>query len=313
MKYGQFMTIVDVYLIIFLLVMGIAYLLRGRKRHLLASIGYFGYAVFWMVLTALYFTKEANPTNGIFTLMGVAVFGYLGYHEWENYSKDEYLLSMEWAAKATAVTALIYFAIDKIKWVSGGIIYATAWQTVKIIQWIGYQPFGAEVSLGELLFDSDMIRVPIEDGGITIILACTGIQAIVLFFIFNVFLKAPLKRKFYGFLITVPIIYLANQFRNVAIIYLNAEDISFGTGMDAFDLAHNWLGKIFSFIVLIGIVIYSFKILPEALENLFDLIDLHKRDKGKIVKGRFKFPKKKDGGTKSEVHDNVDADDDKED
>ena len=75
---------------------------------------------------------------------------------------------------------------------------------------------------------------------------------------------------------TIPVIYLANQFRNIAIIYLSDNDITFGITDDAFNLAHNWIGKIFSFLVLVGIVIYTFKMLPEALDNLFTLFDLQK-------------------------------------
>jgi exosortase/archaeosortase len=90
---------------------------------------------------------------------------------------------------------------------------------------------------------------------------------------------------------TVPVIYVANQFRNIAIIFMTERNITLGISDDAFNLAHNWVGKGFSFLVLIGIVIYTFKVLPEALDNLFTLFDLHKRDKGKVSQGKLVLPK----------------------
>jgi len=279
--------------------MGLGYYFKQKVRHSLVMCGYVIYALYWGFWSVLYLTWENNPTNSIFTVMGICVFGYLAYHEYLNYKRKEYLTAMHWAARGTALTAFLYLLIERVEAVGGYIVYATAWQTMKIMNWIGFQPDGVPISLGSIVHKVDVgPSVTLIGSGlsphpeISIILACTGIQAMILFFVFNIFLKADTKRKFYGFLMTVPVIYVANQFRNLAIIYLSNNDITFGTGMDSFDLAHHWIGKIFSFLVLIGIVIYTFKVLPEALDNLFTLFDLHKRDEGKVLGGKLVLPKK---------------------
>lgn len=299
MQYSTFTYILDAGLALGLLAMGAGYLLKKRIRHRVVMVGYYIYALYWLFWTAIYLTVEHNPSNALFTIMGIGVFSYLGYHEYLNYEGNEYLVAMDWAAKATAVTAFCYLLIERVEAIGGYVVYATTWQTASIMNWIGYEPNGVPVTLGKIIYEADGPQVALEGTGINIILACTGIQAMILFLVFNIFLKADLRRKFYAFLMTVPVIYAANQFRNVAIVYLSDKGVSF-------DLAHNWLGKGFSFLVLIGIVIYTFRMLPEALENLFTLFDLKKRKEGKVVDGRLEFPKKDeeekegDGGEEAE-------------
>jgi len=291
--YSTFLYILDAGLAAGLLCMALAYLFKTRIRHPAAMTGYAIYAVYWTFWTVLYFTHENNPTNAIFTIMGMGVFSYLGYHEYVNYRKNEYLISMEWAAKGTGITAFLYLLIERVDAVGGYIVYGTAWQTAKIMNLIGYQPDGIPVSLGGIAYELEGPEVALIGSGsptIHIILACTGIQAMILFLAFNIFLKAEFKRKFYGFLMTIPVIYVANQFRNIAIIYASDKNVTLGITDDAFNLAHNWIGKIFSFLVLIGIVIYTFKVLPEAQDNLFTLFDLHKRDDGEVKDGKLILP-----------------------
>lgn len=293
MLYSTFLYILDAGLAVGLLCMALAYLFKTRIRHGVAMTGHVIYAVYWTFWTVLYLTHENNPTNSLFTILGIGVFTYLGYHEYINYKKNEYLISMEWAAKGTAITALCYLLIERVEVVGGYIVYGTAWQTAKIMNWIGYQPDGIPVTLGRIVYTADGPEVALFGSGnptIHIIIACTGIQAMILFLAFNVFLKAELRRKFYGFLMTIPVIYVANQFRNIAIIYASDKNVTLGITDNAFDLAHNWIGKIFSLLVLIGIVIYTFKTLPEALENLFTLFDLHKRDGGEVKDGKLILP-----------------------
>ena len=292
MQISTFTYILDAGLAFGLLAMGSGYLLKKRIRHRVVMAGYSVYALYWLFWTAIYLTEENNPSNALFTTMGIGVFSYLAYHEYLNYRRNEYLIAMDWAAKSTAITAFCYLLIERVEAIGGYVVYATTWQTASIMNWIGYEPNGVPVTLGEIVYRAEGPEVALVGTDINIILACTGIQAMILFLVFNIFLKADRKRKFYGFLMTVPVIYVANQFRNIAIIYLTVNRINFGTGMDPFNLAHHWLGKIFSFLVLIGIVIYTFKMLPEALDNLFTLFDLKKRKKGRVVDGKLEFPKK---------------------
>lgn len=314
MQLSTFEDILNIGLTAGLILMFAGYYYRTRIRHAVVMSGHVIYAIYWGFWTALYIWVEDNPSNAIFTIMGICVFGYLAYHEYENYRKNEYIEAMEWAARGTAITAFTYMIIERFHQVGGAIVYATAWQTAKIMNLIRFEPAGFPVRLGSLMEGIEGPEVQLIGSGtpaltpdISIILACTGVQAMILFLIFNLLLRAEPKRKLYGFLMTVPVIYVANQFRNLAIVYLSSKEITLGLDRtplfeDAFDVAHNGLGKFFSFLVLIGIVIYTFRVLPEALDHLFTLMDLRKRDEGKIVDGKLVLPPSKKGkkGKKNE-------------
>ena len=94
--------------------------------------------------------------------------------------------------------------------------------------------------------------------------------------------KAPLKRRFYAFLATVPAIYLLNLIRNAVVIWLTYEHI---WGDDTFFLAHSVLGKVGSLIALVFLAIAVFHFLPEMQESILGVIDLPLRKAPEGLRG----------------------------
>ena len=130
---------------------------------------------------------------------------------------------------------------------------------------------------------------------ISIILACTGIEAIVIFlgaFIAFEPRKEPWKgykkvsrtvkgymkmssreRRVRALLYTIPPIWVLNIVRNVSIIYLVDNNIT------SFDVAHGYAGKAFSFLVLLALAMIVFDLVPEIYDDLLDLYRLGKPPK----------------------------------
>lgn len=86
------------------------------------------------------------------------------------------------------------------------------------------------------------------------------------------------------FLYTVPVIYILNIFRNSLIMYGHVNSV---LGPNTFDIAHNYLSKFLSLVVLIILVFIVFELLPECQEGIIGLIDLQYRNKRGMVKDEF--------------------------
>src|SRR5439155_10578682 len=112
---------------------------------------------------------------------------------------------------------------------------------------------------------------------VTVILACTAIQSMMIFVAAIACLRAPVKRKIWGYLVTAPPIYLLNIFRNAGIVY-GYKDLQWSMfGMDPFEWMHSYVGKIGSLLALVVIALAVFTLLPELHSNILDLFDLRKR------------------------------------
>jgi exosortase/archaeosortase family protein len=146
------------------------------------------------------------------------------------------------------------------------------------------------------------IMVPVLGSGISIILACTAIEAMVIFL--GAFLtveprenpwKAYKKitptmrsyqkmsgreRKARALVYTLVPIWVLNLVRNMAIIWLVNN-----TGM-SFDVAHGYIGKGFSFLVLLALAMIVFDLVPEIYDDLLDLYHLGQPEKDKGRKGQ---------------------------
>lgn len=107
---------------------------------------------------------------------------------------------------------------------------------------------------------------------VSIILACTAIQSIMLFVGLFAATKAPLRKKVYASIIVGAIIYVLNLVRNTGIIWM------FGQGHASFWLMHNAIGKGGSLIAMIGIAFAVFKWFPEFFDSLVQVLDLPDRD-----------------------------------
>ncbi len=124
------------------------------------------------------------------------------------------------------------------------------------------------IALGKLLgFEFKRLswnEITLNGKGVKIILPCTGIESMALFAGACLGVKADLSRKVKAFLISVPVIYVLNLFRNVFVL------ASYGYswfGENSFYIAHHVIAKFLALVSLIIITTLVFRELPE-LEKL---------------------------------------------
>lgn len=122
--------------------------------------------------------------------------------------------------------------------------------------WLQYAPAG-----------EDLLIVPVS-----IILACTAIQSIMLFVGLFAGTVAPLRKKIIASLVVGAIIYILNLVRNVGIIWF------YGQGHASFFVMHNVIGKGGSLVAFVAIAFAVFRFFPEFFKSLVGVIDLTDRD-----------------------------------
>ena len=174
--------------------------------------------------------------------------------------------------KIALIAAVFYFPFAEITFLGDSLIYITAKITAILLNIFNV---GVYMVPPSCIYTTDSSFHAIYQP-ITIILACTAIQGMVIFIglIFGV--KAPIRRKLKAFFVSVPVIYALNIFRDVFVSAAYFEHW-FGPPLDSFFIAHNVIARIFALLALIAIAYAVFKILPEALDFVDDFIAALKR------------------------------------
>ncbi len=267
------------------------YFWDDRRRHLLRIVGSLLLALFFAYEVVRIIGEGKDAWNVTFTAMAAPVFLFVAWQEYLSWSWDDENESLKWIVGTAFVAGLIYYGFDRIPILSASIIWVTAAESVWMGQLFGY---GWDLSVGQIFWDPGHVAVDIENASVRIILACTGIEAIVIF-VGAIFatktVEDPWKvykdpdrpayrrlramsqreRALRALLITTSVIWVGNLFRNVMIIYLVEEK-----GWD-FDFVHADIGKTMSFIILLVLAFVSFNLMPEMLDNISGIADLVNR------------------------------------
>jgi len=197
----------------------------------------------------------------------------------------DYLYSADYYNTVIFFLAYVFFLYMSIRILmvnSRTFVEVTAFSALAFII---YFPF-AFTPLGEVLIDYTAFQTAslanllgysiIKDGAdlhlngksVRIILACTAIESIALFTGATLGIRADISRKVKAFLVSVPLIYVLNLFRNVFVI------LSFAYswfGENSFYIAHNVISKIGSTAALILIAYFVFRLLPELADLIYSL------------------------------------------
>lgn len=286
--------LVAIMLFLSLALLGISYFLRrksliNKKANEIAILGWIIFGIYWVTYVP-YFLDISDLVNAGFCALALPFFGYLAYHEllsykWHDDLKEDNqtLKSLNFMAGAAFVAGTVYFLIDTIPILSGYLIKMVSEQTEFILDRFGYEITAGKIDYnGNGLWfreNKEVIAVSMRHGtnsSISIVLACTAIQSMMIFCGTIFCTKADKKRKWKAFMYTVPVIYELNLIRNVGVIYLSYEKMDM-------DIAHNWIGKGGSLIALIILAYITFNILPELHENILGLFDLPKRKRGEKI------------------------------
>ena len=169
--------------------------------------------------------------------------------------------------KIALIAAVFYFPFAEITVLGDSLIFITAKITASVLNIFNV---GVYLVPPSCIYTTDSSFHAIYQP-ITIILACTAIQGMVIFIglIFGV--NAPIRRKLKAFFVSVPVIYVLNIARDVFVSAAYFENW-FGPPLDSFFIAHNVIARIFALLALIAIAYAVFKILPEALDFVEDFI-----------------------------------------
>jgi archaeosortase A (PGF-CTERM-specific) len=265
---------------------GVGFFWKGRNAHLIRIPGLFLFAIHWLLWTLEYALVQGNYFNAVFTILAVGFFIFLIYQEFLDYTWKEETYSLKWFTGVIFFGGIVYYLIGYNPVLEAAVIYPVAWLTANLMNVLGLLPTGETLSLGPTSYaDPHNVYIPIEPVGINIILACTAIQAILIFAAVILFVSAPMKNRMKAFFVTTGIIYSLNIVRNISTIWLVS------TGTYSFYFAHEVLGKVFSLIVLMILAFWTFTVLPEILDNIYGLADLRFRNrKGMVVDGYIVLP-----------------------
>lgn len=156
----------------------------------------------------------------------------------------------------SALAGLAYFPFTFSDYLNEMLIEMVAEHTVIFANWLGFH----------LVRVGDVIKL--NNHIVQIILACTGIESMALFAGATLGIKADNNRKLKAFLVSVPVIYILNLFRNIFVT------LSFAYswfGDNSFYIAHHVISKVLATSALILISLGVFKLLPELADLIYGL------------------------------------------
>lgn len=299
-----------------------AFVGNGPRMHHVRALGFILFGFYWATQSMrLYVAENGDFVNAIFAGFAVFFFNYFAYQELLSIRRNEDPRALHWLAGAAFLTTGLYVLTHKLKAVSEWLILTVAEQTTWLLQW-----FGQDVVRDGGVPDGSLIEYTnpgtLGPFPIQIILACTAVQSVMIFVGGILALRPPLRgdglsgrpshyeklkptyltRRFYAFLLTVPLIYVLNLFRNVIIITMSAtgDPVLFhdnptlteftcsltgdpdcrgsrAPAEAAFWFSHNIIGKGGSLLALIIIAFMVFQVLPELYDSIVGLLDLKDR------------------------------------
>ena len=257
------LTIIQIPIFLGLILLGIGFLTKKLgSSNKIKIMGWMIFAFFWSTQpTILYSSEGGDIFNAVVCIIGVYVLSYFGYHEWLSLKRKENISCLNWIAGASSVSGIIYYSIERTA-LAPWMVETTAEQSAGVLDLI----IGNAEAHGVNIFLNGSYIV-------TIIFACTAIQAMVIFIgMIGVLPKIDLKRRVIGLLVTLIQIYILNLFRNAMVVFL------VGNKITDFNVAHNIISKSGALITLIVLLLVVIKIIPEIFNEIICLTDLHKRN-----------------------------------
>ena len=237
-----------------------------KKEYLankLKILGWMIFAFYWSTQpSSLYFSEDGDLINAVLCGVGVFTLSYVAYHEWLSIKRKEKIGCLNWIAGAAFIAGVIYFGLERIP-----ILYMWMRETVA-----GHSAWFLQLVTGEEVYYHG-VNIIYKEAYLVLIFACTAVQAMVIFVGMILPLpKVDIKRKIFGLIITVIPVYILNFMRMAMIAFLVGNEIT------DFATAHNYLAKFGALIVLIVLLLIIVKIIPEIMDEIFCITDLHKRN-----------------------------------
>lgn len=265
-----------------LALLGAGYFAKGRERHGLRIAGWVIFGLYWPTQSGSFFAQD-DPVNGYFTLLAPLLLGYLAWHEWQSRKWNEDPKALRWITGTAFIAGATYFLIYQVPQVTDFVIGMVADQSSGLLTYGFGVPSRLEVDAAapvESRYHIFLDGYGAEAYAVTIILACTAVQSIMIFVGAIACTEgASRERRWRSYLYTAPPIYLLNLFRNAGIVYGYKVLGLTAFGLDSFEFMHSYIGKGGSLLALVIIALVVFRTLPELHHNILDLFDLPKRRK----------------------------------
>ena len=288
-----------VFALLGLATLGYSFHSKMDNKASISSIGWVSISTYFFLDTPHYI-ELADPVLILMSAATLPVGIAVGFWEHNSQKRGEEEPALYWLKGAVFWSALPYLAISWIPYLSVALVWFTAVQAVFFLKITGIAdlqigPAQVEYLDGSTSLFSEFTGnpwlyldplgeggffIPIEhtDGtptGVSIILACSALQSMIVFVGALIALKkTPWKLRARGLFITLPLIHILNVFRNAGIIYL---DMTYRDwqwlGMGMFDFAHSYAAKVGSLLAMFLIAIVLFEILPELHNNILRLMD----------------------------------------
>jgi len=243
--------------------LGLGYILKNfGKAPLLRAVGWLIFACYWSTqINSLYFSEGRDVFNTALCILGIFVLAYLSYREMFLLfigKKEDVLV---WLAGTAFISGTIYFTLYSVSFLRNYMILSVAELTTRILRFFGFLVYR----------ESNVIYCEYGCMPISIIFACTAIQAMSLFIGMIASLEGvKAKRKFLSLILTITVIWLSNLIRTSGVVYLiNMMGVSFF-------LAHNVISKIGGLVVLVALLLINFKFLPPLYNNVCSVFNIYK-------------------------------------
>ncbi len=223
----------------------------------LSLAGWFIFGVSWL-LKLPYYLSISDYFNAFLMVAAFALFTAISI---ASYRDAENTQTYREVTAFSALASLFYFPFALSGYLKTAIIETVTLQTAILANFLG---------IPIEIYEWNTLTL----GGrfVEIILACTGIESMSLFAGAVLGVRADVRRKVKAFLVSVPVIYVLNLFRNTFIIAVYGYSI-FGDPDTSFFIAHNIISKFGATLALIAISLAVFKILPELADLIFRLYD----------------------------------------
>src|SRR5213593_360784 len=115
-----------------IILIGIGVFWRDRNAHAARATGWAMFGLFWFAQVPA-FLGEGDPVNTLGAAAALPVFLFLAYHEILSYRWREDYQPLRFLAVGAFWAAGIYFVVDRVPAISGGLIRAVADQTAFLL------------------------------------------------------------------------------------------------------------------------------------------------------------------------------------
>jgi archaeosortase A (PGF-CTERM-specific) len=275
-------------------------------------LGWLLFAFYWaLVAQDLFYAAQMDYVNMVFAVLGAYFFTYLAYHQWLSQVRRVESRTVHFLNVSTFVAAGSYFLIDKIEPIRRWLILVVSDHTHWMLTLFGQgaqnglvytvNPNGStsdfNANLALFWYEDHLHTTPVPgdswfsqfmhfDPGtgsalilpVSIILACTALQSIMLFVGLFMGTPASLKKRLWASAVVAVVVYVLNLVRNTGIVWF------YGQGEASFWMMHDVVGKGGSLVAMIAIAFAAFAWFPEFLRALIGVLDLPYRD-GPLERG----------------------------